>query len=67
MTDKLADIIRKNRKMSGLTQIELAKLADVGKGTIYDLEHGKHSIQFDNIEKVCKVLNIKINFIEPSR
>lgn len=65
MPEKLAEMIRKHRQRSGLTRVEFAKLAGVGKGTVYDLEHGKLTIQFNNVLKICHTLNIKIKFIEP--
>ena len=36
-----------------------------GREPVPDLEHGKLSIQFNNIEKICHILNIKIHFVEP--
>ena len=36
----VANCIYYHRKQSGLTRIELAKLAGVGKGAIFDIEHG---------------------------
>lgn len=61
----LGKVIRFHRKKSGLTQKELADLANVGKTVIFDLEKGKSSVQFDIIEKVLNVLNIKITFDSP--
>jgi y4mF family transcriptional regulator len=61
----LSKVIRFHRKKSGLTQKELADLANVGKTVIFDLEKGKSSVQFDIIEKVLNALNIKIIFDSP--
>lgn len=61
----LSKIIRFHRKKSGLTQKELADLANIGKTVIFDLEKGKTSVQFDIIEKVLNALNIKITFDSP--
>lgn len=58
----LKEIIRFHRKKSGLTQLELAHLADVGKTAIYDLEKGKITIRLDTLLKVLKVLNVRIDF-----
>jgi HTH-type transcriptional regulator/antitoxin HipB len=62
---KLAQIIRNHRKKSGLNQLELAKLAGIGKTQIFDLEHGKKTVQLDTLLKVLKVLNIRIILSSP--
>ena len=57
---KIDKIIREHRKKTGFSQSQFAKLAGVGKTTVYDIEHGKTSIQWDSLLKVLKALNIKI-------
>lgn len=61
----LAEIIRQHRKQAGLSQIDLAKYAGVGKTVIYDIEHGKESIQLNTLLKVLSVLNIQIQLSSP--
>jgi HTH-type transcriptional regulator / antitoxin HipB len=58
----VGQIIRFHRKKSGLSQKALAKLAEVGKTVVYDIEKGKISIRFDTLLKVMGILNIKITF-----
>ena len=58
-------LIRCHRKKSGLTQKELADLAGVGKTVVFDIEHGKETVQFDSLQKVCNVLNISIRLDSP--
>jgi len=65
MNNELKDIVRQHRRLSGLSQTELAKLAGVGKTVIFDLEHGKESIQFDTLRKVLAALNIKFTLQSP--
>ncbi len=62
---KIGEIIRQHRKLSGLSQSELAKLAGVGKTVIFDLEHGKESVQLDTLKKVLSVLNIQLELRSP--
>jgi HTH-type transcriptional regulator/antitoxin HipB len=62
---QLTQILRDHRRQSGLTQRELAELAGVGKSTVYDLEHGKQSVQLQSLLKVLQVLNIQIAFSSP--
>lgn len=63
--DLLGKIVFFHRKRSGLSRNQLALLAGVGKTVVYDLEHGKISIQLDNIKKILDVLNISIHFNSP--
>ncbi|MGE3319398.1 MAG: type II toxin-antitoxin system Y4mF family antitoxin [Candidatus Berkiella sp.] len=63
--EKLATLVRKHRKHSGLSQQALAKYAGVGKTVIYDIEHGKETIQLDTLLKILNVLNIQIEFSSP--
>ena len=57
--------MKEHRKLAGLTQVELARLAGVGKTVIYDIEHGKESVQWDTLKKVFAVLNIRVNINSP--
>jgi transcriptional regulator with XRE-family HTH domain len=61
----LAHLIRLHRKAAGLSRVELALFAGVGKTLIYDLEHGKDSIRFDTLQKVLQILNISVIFDSP--
>ncbi len=63
--EKEGMLIRCHRKKSGLTQKELANLAGVGKTVVFDIEHGKETVQFDSFRKVCTVLNISIELESP--
>jgi len=65
LDNKISDIILFHRKKSGLSRIQLANLAGVGKTVIYDIEKGKETIRFSTLQKVLKVLNIKITFTSP--
>ncbi len=57
---ELAQLIHTHRRHSGLTRIELAELAGVGKTVVYDLEHGKQTIRLDTLIKILKVLNMTL-------
>ena len=58
-------VIKQHRKLAGLSQAELAKLAGVGKTVIFDLEHGKESVQLDTLKKVLSALNIQLELRSP--
>lgn len=63
--ESLSELIKKHRRMSGLSQGELAKLAGVGKTVVFDLEHGKQSMRYDTLTKILSVLNITVRFDSP--
>lgn len=61
----ISDLIQLHRKKAALTQAQLAQLAGVGKTVVWDLEHGKESVQWDTLQKVLRVLNISIEWRSP--
>lgn len=58
-------IVRFHRQKAGLTQVELANLAGVGKTVVFDIEKNKESIQCDTLRKVLRALNIAFVFDSP--
>lgn len=61
----LGTFIKYHRKKAGLTQLELADLAGIGKTTVFDIEKNKETVRFNNLLAVLKVLNINIEFRSP--
>jgi len=61
----LAELIRKHRKAAGLSQLQLAEMAGIGKTAVFDLEKGKETIQLDTLRKILTVLNIKVQLLSP--
>jgi len=61
----LANIIRKHRKAAGLSQLQLAEMAGVGKTVVFDIEKGKETVQLNTLRKLLKVLNIKVELTSP--
>jgi HTH-type transcriptional regulator/antitoxin HipB len=64
-TDDIAEMVRYFRKQSGLSQLQLAQLAGVGKTVVFDIEKGKATVQLDTLLKVFAVLNIQWKFETP--
>ncbi len=64
MTD-IGDMIRYHRKRAGLSRVDLATIAGVGKTVIYDIEHGKETVQFRSLACVLDALNISLSFDSP--
>lgn len=61
----LGAFIKDHRKEAGLTQLELADLAGIGKTTVFDIEKNKETVRLNNLLAVLQVLNIKIEFKSP--
>ncbi|MGK0184230.1 MAG: HTH-type transcriptional regulator/antitoxin HipB, partial [Halioglobus sp.] len=43
----IAKLILFHRKRAGLSRIQLAELAGIGKTAVYDVEHGKESVKLN--------------------
>ena len=61
----LSKIIRQHRKIAGLSQLQLAELAGVGKTVVFDLEKAKETVQLDTLRKILNALNIKVELTSP--
>jgi y4mF family transcriptional regulator len=61
----LGKLIKEHRKAAGLTQLQLADLAGIGKTTVFDIEKNKTSVRWDSLTAVLNILNIDIQFISP--
>ena len=61
----LATVIKKHRKAAGLSQLQLAEMAGIGKTVVFDIEKGKETIQLDTLRKIMNVLNIKVLLTSP--
>ena len=58
-------LVKSHRKKAGLTQLELANLAGIGKTTVFDIEKNKETVRWSNILAVLQVLNIEVEFKSP--
>jgi HTH-type transcriptional regulator / antitoxin HipB len=63
--ETLAYVIKNHRKAAGLSQLQLAEMAGVGKTVVYDIEKGKKTIRLDTLRKLLLVLNIKVKLTSP--
>lgn len=61
----LGTLVKDHRKKAGLTQLELANLAGVGKTTVFDIEKNKETVRWNSLMAVIQVLNIKVEFKSP--
>jgi HTH-type transcriptional regulator / antitoxin HipB len=65
LVEKMARMVRFHRKKAKLTQIELAKLAEIGKTAVFDIEKGKKTVRLATLLAVLHVLNIQMEFQSP--
>ena len=49
---RLKEFVKKQRKIHGLTQMELARKAGVGLRFVRDLEQGKATLRMDKVNQV---------------
>jgi HTH-type transcriptional regulator/antitoxin HipB len=60
VANRLALAVRQRRKLLGITQQALAKMAGCGLVFVYNLEHGKPSLRFDKLLDVLSVLGLEV-------
>ena len=58
-------IVRTCRRKSGITQIELARLAGVGKTAVFDIEKGKSTVRLDTLLRVLAILDVRVELHSP--
>lgn len=57
---ELGQIVARQRKAQGLTQSDLAGLAQTGTRFISDLENGKGTVQFDKVMHILNLLGLDV-------
>lgn len=55
-----SSLVEFHRKHAGLSQIELADIAGVSRKVVQNIEGGRKSFEWRNLEAVLDVLNIKL-------
>ena len=59
-SSNLGTVIRQHRKLAGLSQLELAQLAGVGKTVVFDVEAGKATVRMATLLRILAALNIEL-------
>ena len=62
---KIGRVVQFHRKEAGLSRIELANIAGVGKTVVYDIENGKETVRLNTLLKVLGALNVSISLSSP--
>ena len=52
--------VRARRKVMRLSQLELARLAGVGKTVVWDVEHGKATVRLETLRRLFRVLGLRL-------
>ncbi len=67
MTDikELGEFVAKVRKEQGVTQLQLAQAASVGRRFVVELENGKETIQTGKLLKVLETLGVDVTLTAP--
>ena len=65
-TNSIGSLVRRTRKLQGLTQSDLALVCGTGKRFIVDLEKGKSTCEFAKVLNALQTLGIEIQLIPPS-
>lgn len=59
---ELSEIMKKRREYLGITQIDLAEMAQVGLATVKEIERGKGNPSMSTVEKILDVLGMEMTF-----
>ena len=62
---EIGRIVQFHRKEAGLSRIDLADIAGVGKTVVYDIENGKETVRLKTLFNVLGVLNISLSLDSP--
>ena len=62
---EIGRIVQFHRKEAGLSRIDLADIAGVGKTVVYDIENGKETVRLKTLFNVLGVLNISLSLESP--
>ena len=65
-SSKLGQVVRHERKVQGLRQVELAAAAGVGIRFIVDLEAGKPTLQLEKVLHVLATLGCDVTVTPPA-
>lgn len=56
------EVMKTQRKKLGISQLDLAEMADVGITTVKQIEAGKGNPSISTVEKIMDVLGLEIKY-----
>lgn len=60
---RIGQRIRELRQQQGLTQRDLAQMADITQPNLVNIENGKYSIKLDTLSKIATALHATVEII----
>lgn len=60
----LSEYIKQERKLNGLSQVELAERAGVGLRFVRDLEQGKQTLRMDKVNDVLALFGKRLGAVK---
>lgn len=64
-TDHLGQVVRFHREAAGLSRKALSELAGVGTTALFDVEHGKETVQLRTLLRLLEALNVEVRLESP--
>lgn len=58
----IMEVMKTQRKKLGISQLDLAEMADVGITTVKQIEAGKGNPSLSTVEKIMDVLGLEIKY-----
>ena len=58
-------IVRYHRRRGGMSRVQLAPIAGVGKTVVYDIENGKATVRLKTLLAVLETLDLKVGIDDP--
>ena len=59
---ELNEVIKSRRKVLAISQLDLAKMAEVSLATVKDIERGKGNPSLSTVNKLLGVLGLEMDF-----
>ena len=60
---EVAELVKRERKRQGATQVQLAQFANVGTRFVRDVEDGKESVHFGKLMRVLATLGLSMEIV----
>jgi transcriptional regulator with XRE-family HTH domain len=57
---ELKEVMKSRREMLGISQLDLAEMAEISLATVKDIERGKGNPSLSTINKILEVLGMEI-------
>ena len=59
---ELREVMKTRRETLGITQQDLAEMAEVGLATVKDIERGKGNPSLRTVKKILEILGMEIDY-----